>query len=124
MKPQVGLIPLGRDIRSGLWEFWLWESGPRPPWKAGPEDSGQIDLGLLPRTPFGIVLVLIPGGQFLMGSSDDPDSPVYDPDSQREERPAVELLLSPFFLSKFELTQGQWLHLGLENPSMTMEPDF
>ena len=28
--PQVGLVPLEEDPGSGLWEFYLWESGAPP----------------------------------------------------------------------------------------------
>ena len=33
MKPQIGLVPLGIDRDSGLWEFWHVGSGERPGWE-------------------------------------------------------------------------------------------
>ena len=51
LTPQAGLVPLRRDPRSGLWEFWHIPSGPKPelntdeeavnPWIL-PEDAGLI----------------------------------------------------------------------------------
>jgi serine/threonine protein kinase/formylglycine-generating enzyme required for sulfatase activity len=101
MEPQVGLVPLGADPDSGLQEFWLVQSGPAPQRTPG---SGLLQL----RPDSGIVLVLVPGGSFVMGAqSEDPERPQFDPDVPPSSRPhSVEL--EPFLLSKYELTQGQW----------------
>src|SRR5262249_10504818 len=58
--PQVGLVPVGRDSDSGLWEFAVISSGGIP---ARGEDGK-----LIIREESAIVLVLIPGGTFRMGS--------------------------------------------------------
>src|SRR6185295_7235723 len=58
--PQLGLIPLGRNDASGLWEFAHLPSG------AVPQRDDEKRLALTPET--GIVLVVLPGGTFRMGS--------------------------------------------------------
>jgi formylglycine-generating enzyme required for sulfatase activity len=115
LEPQLGLVPLGPDPESGLWEFWHVESGTRP---IRDEASGK----LLMTGESGMVLVLLPGGTFPMGAqSEDPDGPNYDGDARSDEGPVHEVRLGPFFLSKFEMTQGQWLQIMGENPSYWKE---
>jgi len=110
LQPQVGLLPMGRDRESGLWEFWVVASG-REPQRNG---DGVIE----PREPDGLVLVLVPGGSFWMGAQGrDPAGPGYDADAVEVEGPVREHELSPFFLSKYEMTQGQWERLTGSNPS-------
>ncbi len=112
--PQLGLIPLGQDPRSGLWEFAGVESGEAP--RRGPDGN----LVITPET--GVVLVLLPGGTFFMGTQ-PPDaahpmgSPGVDPAARRSERPVHEVNLGPFFLAKHEVTQGQWIRATGNNPS-------
>jgi formylglycine-generating enzyme required for sulfatase activity len=66
----------------------------------------------------GLVLALIPGGFYWRGAQElDEDERNYDPSALDDERPVRELRLSPFFLSKYEMTQGQWLRLTGANPS-------
>ncbi len=101
LKPQVGLVPLGPDPNSGLWEFWVWESGEKP--ERDPETNWFII-----KNETGIVLVLLPGGTFWMGKKSNPHEANLDPLAESEGR-AHQVTLSPFFLSKYEMTQGQWL---------------
>jgi formylglycine-generating enzyme required for sulfatase activity len=111
IEPQLGLLPIGRDPASGLWEFAHLQTGAAAVRNA---ESGQ--LVLTPET--GLVFVLIPGGAFLMGSqTHDPDEPNFAADARDTERPLHEVSLDPFFLSKYEMTQGQWLRFTGENPS-------
>jgi serine/threonine protein kinase/formylglycine-generating enzyme required for sulfatase activity len=114
-QPQLGLVPLGRDPDSGLWEFWHVQSGERP------QRGG--DGKYLIRDDTGLVLVLLPGGSFRMGSA--PPSPELpegapnaDPSTEPREQPVHEVRLDPFFASKYEMTQGQWLRIAGRNPSM------
>jgi serine/threonine protein kinase/formylglycine-generating enzyme required for sulfatase activity len=100
--PQLGLIPVGRDASSGLWEFGHLESGTIP------ERDGTGKLRLAEKC--GIVFVLIPGGPFTMGS------PTGETDHRDDER-MHEVALAPFFVSKFEMTQGQWETSVGGNPS-------
>ncbi len=108
---QLGLVPLGPDPDSGLWEFWHVLSGEEP---GRDLDTGRIVL----TEESGIVLVLIPGGTYWIGAQDyDPDGPNYDSLAMIFERPPHEVTLDPYFLSKYEMTQGQWRHCTGSNPS-------
>jgi serine/threonine protein kinase/formylglycine-generating enzyme required for sulfatase activity len=96
LTPQLGLVPLRRDPQSGLWEFWHVLSGERPSF--GPTSGYEL------TAQSGLVLVLVPGGKVVIGSDPSPDVPA-------DEVPRRELELAPYFLSKYELTQGQWYRL-------------
>ncbi|MHC4263682.1 MAG: bifunctional serine/threonine-protein kinase/formylglycine-generating enzyme family protein, partial [Planctomycetota bacterium] len=110
LTPQMGLVPIGTDPDSGLWEFAHLATGT-------PAERGE-DRKLILTEETGVVLVLIPGGTFVMGAqSSDPDGPNYDPQAWRDEGPPHEVTLSPYLLSKFEMTQGQWLAATGTEPS-------
>ncbi|MFN3240560.1 MAG: bifunctional serine/threonine-protein kinase/formylglycine-generating enzyme family protein [Planctomycetota bacterium] len=116
---QVGLVPLGQDPRSGLWEFWHVGSGERPVVQRDPE--GGYD-GVTVAEASGMVFVLVPGGRFTMGALQRGDehsgtAPI-DPDAASMERFVHDVTLAPFFVGKHEVTQGQWLRLTGERPSM------
>lgn len=103
--PVEWLVPLGPDSSTGLWEFWNVLSGAAPEWDAA------TGLGT-PRASDAVVLVLLPGGTFAMGSSDEED-----PWSEiGEEQHAV--LVAPVYVAKYEVTQAQWMRLMGENPSL------
>jgi formylglycine-generating enzyme required for sulfatase activity len=114
VRPQRGLLPLWRDEQSGLWEFLHLQSG-------APPQRG--DERIEPTREMGIVLVLLPGGTFHMGASRDESSPNHDPqaeegpDSLAPESPVHAIRLDPFFISKYEMTQGQWERITGSNPS-------
>ncbi|MEQ1893527.1 MAG: SUMF1/EgtB/PvdO family nonheme iron enzyme, partial [Planctomycetota bacterium] len=107
---QLGLLPIGRDLQSGLWEFAHLQTG-----EPGERDAdGKVVL----KDETGIVFVLLPGGTFTMGAqAKNPSGPNYDPQAQSDEGPPHEVTLSPFFMSKYEMTQGQWLRFVGKNPS-------
>ncbi|HEX4826191.1 MAG TPA: bifunctional serine/threonine-protein kinase/formylglycine-generating enzyme family protein [Candidatus Polarisedimenticolaceae bacterium] len=107
--PQIGLVPLGADPISGLYEFLHWRSGERPVRRA---DGRYV---IAPET--GMVLVLIPGGSFTMGT--DRGS---DPLAWRAEGPPHRVTLAPFFLSKYEMTRGQWRRVAASDPSLFTPP--
>ena len=109
LSPIVGLLPLGPDPASGLWEFAHLMTG--EPAHRSPDGSLQVT----PET--GIVLVLLPGGSFSMGAQGDPTGPNYYEAAKGDEGPVHEVTLQPFFISKYEMTQGQWLRLTGYNPS-------
>ncbi|MGH7150863.1 MAG: formylglycine-generating enzyme family protein, partial [Planctomycetota bacterium] len=109
--PQVGLLPIGRDSGSGLWEFAHLQTGEAA--------ERGADGRLVLKEETGLVLVLLPGGTFSMGAqSRDPAGPNHDPQAVGDEGPVHEVTLSPFFLSKYEMTQGQWLRFVGRNPSI------
>ena len=101
--PEIGLVPLGPDRRSGLWEFADLASG-EPPRRA---EDGELAIG--PES--SIVLVLIPPGAFEMGSrqrgSAEPGVRS-DPLAGYEEGPAHQVEVPAFFLAKHEMTRAQW----------------
>ncbi|MCP5040035.1 MAG: SUMF1/EgtB/PvdO family nonheme iron enzyme [bacterium] len=99
---QLGLVPYDPNPATDLLEFWHIESGDRPE-----RDSETHSFMMMGET--GIVLVLIPGGSFLMGSqAKDPSQPNYDPKARPDESPTHRVRLSPFFISRFEMSQAQW----------------
>lgn len=89
--PQIELIPVGPDPRSGLWEFAHLPSGSVPERDANGE--------LLITHESGIVFVLLPGGR--VNTSIGIDG--WQSDTG----------VAPFFISKFELTVDHWVRLGL-----------
>mgnify|MGYP002777279695 CR=1 FL=1 len=110
LEPQLGLVPLGPDPRSGLWEFVHLASGEAP--RRGAD--GVLELS----EATGLVLVLIPGGEFWMGAqAKDPSARNYDPRAERGEGPVHLVELSPYLISKYEMTQAQWQRLAGVNPS-------
>jgi len=57
----------------------------------------------------GVEFVLIPAGTFIMGSED----------GESDERPTHQVTISrPFYLGKYEVTQGQWQAVMGNNPSL------
>ena len=92
--PQTGLLPLGPDPESNLWEFVVVGTGERPARGA----NGRLE----PTGETAIVLVLLPGGEALVGN----DREKY-PQAPNLESPPHAVLLDPFFLGKYELTAGQ-----------------
>jgi formylglycine-generating enzyme required for sulfatase activity len=108
LEPPVGLVPLHRDPRSGLWEFWHVLTGDRP------EIDPATDRWRM-TAETGIVLVLLPGGTVTLGSKPMPDpnarAPFLDPGHQPDQPFVENLALDPFFVSKYETTQAQAVRL-------------
>ncbi len=66
-------------------------------------------------------MVEIPGGQFTMGS------PESEENSYGDERPQHEVILSPFYIGKFTVTQAQWrMVAGLPRieRELNLEPSY
>jgi serine/threonine protein kinase/formylglycine-generating enzyme required for sulfatase activity len=106
-EPQLGLVPLGRDPESGLFEFLdlATHGGPMPT----RDSSGRLEQ----TDETGVVLVLIPGGSFLMGAqAEDENAPNYDQLASSNEGPVHRAEVDAFFLGKFEMTQAQWVRLA------------
>ena len=111
--PQEGLVPLGADPVSGLEEFGMYASGTIP---GRGSEGGRV----VPVVGDALTLVLIPGGTFWIGGQKlDAAAPnhVGDVPLYGHEGPPFELRLDPFLISKFELTQDQWVRLVGVNPS-------
>jgi formylglycine-generating enzyme required for sulfatase activity len=67
------------------------------------------------------VLVLLPGGSFSLGavreSGGGPGPTNIDSQAAVDEGPVRDVELAPFFLSKYEMTQAQWVRFAGTNPS-------
>jgi Sulfatase-modifying factor enzyme 1/Protein tyrosine and serine/threonine kinase len=85
LAPQVGLRPLGRDPQSGLHEFWFADATGTAPRRGS---DGRLERS----ADFGLVFVLVPPGAL----------PALEDDGEPR-------LVEPFFISKFEMTEHQWL---------------
>ncbi|MFH2001417.1 MAG: SUMF1/EgtB/PvdO family nonheme iron enzyme [Planctomycetota bacterium] len=114
IKPQVGIVPIGPDPESHLWEFAHLFTGDIP--ERDENSRLQIEEGT------GLVFVLIPGGTFDMGAVIPDDKhqlgdPNVDPEALSYEGPVHRVKVKPFYLSKYEMTQGQWLRVMGGNPS-------
>jgi len=104
IEPQLGLFPLGPGPDSGLWEFCLLQTGEAPP----RDEEGFLELA--PET--GLVFVLVPGGRFIMGSQNrNRSGPNFDLGATTDEGPPHEVVLHPYFLSKYEMNEAQWQRL-------------
>ncbi len=111
IKPWIGLVPLGPDPDSGLWEFWHLASGTEP---LRDPRTARFVLG----EESGLVLVLLPGGGTWLGAQkENPAGRNWDPAAIGEEGPVHPVELSAFLISKYEMTQGQWQRLAGRNPS-------
>jgi formylglycine-generating enzyme required for sulfatase activity len=107
---QLGLVPIGPDPQSGLWEFWDVDSGARP--ERDPK-SGRIVV----TESMGLVFVLLPGVTLHFRRFDwNRGLPTFVPNAKSSPL-FRDVKLDPFFISKFEMTQGQWLHVTGSNPS-------
>ncbi|MBL9077329.1 MAG: SUMF1/EgtB/PvdO family nonheme iron enzyme [Planctomycetes bacterium] len=106
-----GLVPIGMNPQSKLWEFYdlrsAWDGVQDPTTLPIPvhEADGRIRV----TGDMGIVFVLVPGGTLPPGTRIQ----------NEDERPRLSVRLEPFFLSKFEVTQGQWLRWTGKNPSFS-----
>ena len=110
IEPQVGLVPLGKNRATGLWEFAHVESGSIPDF--------DEERGALVDPSSGLVFVLLPGSAFSIGAQNhDPEGEHYDPEANRIEGPPSPLLLMPYFISKFEMSREQWKRITGEDPS-------
>jgi serine/threonine protein kinase len=87
LEPQMGLVPVGPDPESGLWEFWHVLSGGRP--------DGALS-GFRMTEESGVIFVLLPGGEFSLEAE-------WLGEGARDSK----VVLSPFFISKYELTHAQ-----------------
>jgi serine/threonine protein kinase/formylglycine-generating enzyme required for sulfatase activity len=109
----VGLVPIGMNPVTKLWEFYelrsAWDGAGDPGSIEIPAHraDGSIEVG----EHTGIVFVLLPGGTFTMGAQrSNQEQPNFDPEAREGETPH-EVTLAPFFLARHELTRAQWERL-------------
>ena len=124
LSPQLGLVPIGMNPKTKLWEFYDLRSAWDP--ASGIEAAAAFEIpqhdpvtgNIVVGDATGIVFVLLPGGTFTMGAQKlDPTAPNFDAEAE-ENSPLNDVTLAPFFLARHELTQGQWLRMADgRNPS-------
>ena len=107
--PQLGLVPIGQSPSSGLWEFAHVQTGRVASTRSA---SGEVLL----TEGDGIVLILMPAGTFTMGNDGFDDGSGLN--TFADAQPTHAVTLEPFLISKFEMTQGQWLSIAADNPSI------
>ena len=101
LAPIEGLVPLGTDPQSKLQEFALLETGAVP--------KRDAEGRLLTDADSAAILILLPAGQFDMGSTKE---------DRKNEQPVHRVgFAQPFLIGKHEVTQGQWLRTMGSNPS-------
>lgn len=66
----------------------------------------------------GIGFVLLPGGRFEMGSPED------ESHRQTSEGPVHVVLLSPFLIAKYEVTQAEYTQVMEDHPNMLPNPSY
>ncbi|MCC7170014.1 MAG: SUMF1/EgtB/PvdO family nonheme iron enzyme [Planctomycetes bacterium] len=115
LRPQLGLVPLGMNPVTKLWEFYDLRTA--CDLKAG-EDPAHLEIpahradgSIEVKDGTGVVFVLIPGGTFVQGAQpDDESAPNFDPGTKLDEVPQT-VTLAPYFLARHELTKGQWFRM-------------
>jgi formylglycine-generating enzyme required for sulfatase activity len=58
----------------------------------------------------GLEMVVIPGGEFMMGS------PESEPNRNEDESPQHQVTIQPFFLGKYPVTEAQWHAIADTSP--------
>jgi serine/threonine protein kinase/formylglycine-generating enzyme required for sulfatase activity len=104
LKPQLGLIPLGRN-EAGLFEFALAETGDPPA-----RIAGSRPMEIMIET--AAVLVLMPGGTLRFDPEPAPDG------RRASEDDLLPADVGPHFLGKHEITQAQWRRVMNDNPAV------
>jgi formylglycine-generating enzyme required for sulfatase activity/tetratricopeptide (TPR) repeat protein len=101
-----------RGLQSALGDLASILQGERPPDRPRPPDKPPPTLTLDCGGGVTMELVLIPAGDFLMGSPEDEEGR----DSDEGPRHRVRIG-QPFYMGKYEVTQDQWQAVMGENPS-------
>ena len=120
----VGLVAIGQNPATGLWEFYdlrsAWDGQADP--MALPIPTHRADGSIALDETMGIVFVLVPGGTFVMGAQNTrANDPNFEANA-REGEDAHHVPLAPFLIARHEVTQAQWERLwngdaALQRPS-------
>ncbi len=100
LRPIFGLLPLGPNPETQLWEFLHLRSGAVPARAGARGELWQMDEAA------GIVLVLVPGGHFQIGER------AFEQPTSSASLPLHTVQLDPFFISRYEVTFAQAERLG------------
>ena len=112
-KHDVTVSGQGPDGQTAQTTFVVTVTRPIPAPARLPGKEIAVDLG----SGVKLEMVLIPAGEFLMGS---PDS---DKDAGRDEKPQHRVRITkPFYLGKYLVTQEQWEAVMGNNPSQFKGP--
>lgn len=83
-----------------------------------PKDIGKPFVQKIPNSAVSFTMVPISGGTFLMGSSDA------DPSAKPNEKPAITVEISPFWMGQYEVTHDEFrLFLKDEQTSLNNDAD-
>ena len=109
LPPQPGLVPLGKNPRTGLHEFLDLathdERAPLP--TRGPDGE------LAKSADAGIVFVLVPRATARLGAQrTEAGMERFDPEAQRDEIGGGSAMLDDYFVARTELTRAQWARLS------------
>jgi len=110
-----GLVPLARDPKSELWEFVHLLSGTLPPLDQNGEPLRDENDRLILTPDTGLIFVLVPPGELDIGATAETFGDKLKP--RRNESPVQSVSLGAFLISKYEMTQAQWIHVTGSNPS-------
>ncbi|MBL8768660.1 MAG: SUMF1/EgtB/PvdO family nonheme iron enzyme [Planctomycetes bacterium] len=120
LTPQLGLVPIGMNPVTKLWEFYDLRSacdlGAQDPATVAipTHDAAGNPVGVADP---GLVFVLLPGGAFDCGAipadGGDPDGDPRAADDEGVRR----VTLAPFFIARHEVTKGQWRRWTGNDPS-------
>lgn len=114
---QIGLVPIGMNPVTKLWEFYDLRSAWDPE-RGQPVDALAIPVhrpdGTVAIEPdTGIIFVLLPGATFCMGAQRiDSSKERFDAGADADEGPVHVVKLDPFFVGRHEITRGQWMRLS------------
>jgi serine/threonine protein kinase/formylglycine-generating enzyme required for sulfatase activity len=103
LRPQLGLIPLGKNA-AGLFEFAVMGTG----------SEQRSDSGPVLRDAAAVV-VLLPGGTLRFDRGPEPMS------REPEESDFETATLGPYFLGKHEVSQAQWIRVMESNPALIQQ---
>jgi formylglycine-generating enzyme required for sulfatase activity len=115
LKPQIGLVPIGMNPVTKLWEFYDLRTacdvvaGVDPASLEIPthREDGSIEM----KDGTGVVFALVPGGSFVQcAPADGASAPELQTGTEQDEASQT-ITMTPYFLSRHELTKGQWYRM-------------
>jgi formylglycine-generating enzyme required for sulfatase activity len=115
LKPQIGLVPIGMNPVTKLWEFYDLRSacavvaGVDPASLEIPTHREDGSIAVMDGT--GVVFALVPGGSFAQCAPPDGASALEPQAGTEQDEASQTITMTPYFLSRHELTKGQWYRM-------------